>query len=53
MPDFPEFKKRILEEGHISSLSIHLGAKKMYQDLKNMFWWSGIKKYVLSLCILV
>jgi len=30
VPDVPELKKRILDEGHWSSLSIHPGAKKMY-----------------------
>jgi len=33
-----EIKKRILEEGHMSSLSIHPGATKMYRDLKRLFW---------------
>jgi len=42
--DVPELKKRILDEGHRSSLSIHLGATKMYQDLKKLFWWPGMKK---------
>lgn len=39
VPDFPELKKRILEESRRSSLSIHPEATKMYQDLKKMFWW--------------
>jgi len=42
--DVPELKKRILDEGHRSSLSIHAGATKMYQDLKRLFWWPGMKK---------
>lgn len=46
MSDLLEHKKRILEEGHMSGLSIHPGATKMYQDLKKMFWWSVIKKDV-------
>jgi len=44
VPDVPELKKRILDEGHRSSLSIHPGATKMYQDLKRLFWWPGMKK---------
>ena len=44
VPDVLELEKRILEEGHMSSLSIQLGATKMYQDLKGLFWWPGIKK---------
>jgi len=43
-----ELRKLIMEEAHKSSLSIHLGATKMYQDLKKMFWWSGMKKAVVE-----
>jgi hypothetical protein len=46
IPDIPELKKRILEEGHRSGLSIHPGATKMYQNLKKLFWWPGMKKEV-------
>jgi len=46
VPDVLELKKRILDEGHISSLSIHPGATKMYQDLKRLFWWPGMKKEI-------
>jgi len=37
--DNEELRRVILEEGHRSSLSIHPGATKMYQDLKKLFWW--------------
>ncbi|XP_057548115.1 uncharacterized protein LOC130826550 [Amaranthus tricolor] len=37
-------KKRILDEAHCTKFSVHLGGDKMYQDLKLMFWWSGMKK---------
>ncbi|XP_050918879.1 uncharacterized protein LOC127136354 [Lathyrus oleraceus] len=40
----PKLKKSILEEGHISGLGIHPRATKMYQDLKKLFWWLGMKK---------
>lgn len=46
MPNFPELKKRILEEGHMCGLSTHPGAMKMYKDLKKMFWWPGMNKDV-------
>lgn len=42
IPNKAELKKMILEESHRSSLSIHPKATKMYQDLKKIFWWSGI-----------
>jgi hypothetical protein len=37
IPDNDEMKKKILEESHRSSLSIHQGATKMYHDLKKLF----------------
>jgi len=35
--NMPELRKMILEEGHMSYLSIHPSATKMYLDLKTMF----------------
>lgn len=46
MPDVLELKTMILEESHKSSLSIHPGATKMYQDFMKIFWWPGMKKDV-------
>jgi hypothetical protein len=50
VPDDPEIKKVILDEAHMSKFSIHPGSTKMYQDLKQNFWWSNMKvdiaKYV-------
>jgi len=39
VPDDVKVKKLILEEGHKSRLSLHSGMTKMYQDLKENFWW--------------
>lgn len=46
IPDVPDLKKTILEESHRSSLSIHPRDTKMFQDLKRMFWWPGMKRDV-------
>jgi hypothetical protein len=46
VPDDVDLKRMILEESHRSNLSIHPGATKMYQDLKRLFWWSGMKREV-------
>jgi hypothetical protein len=50
VPVDPEIKKIILHEAHMSKFSIHPGSTKMYQDLKQNFWWSNMKvdiaKYV-------
>lgn len=34
----------ILTEAHKSKYSIYPGAHKMYHDLKDLYWWSGMKK---------
>ena len=41
-------KKRILEEGHRSGLIINPRATKMYQDLRKLFWWPGIRKEIVD-----
>jgi hypothetical protein len=50
VPVDPEIKKIILDEAHKSKFSIHPDSTKMYQDLKQNFWWSNmnvdIAKYV-------
>ena len=42
-PTVEEFKKKILDEGHNTPYSVHLGGNKLYKDLKQTFWWSNIK----------
>ncbi|GJU93120.1 putative reverse transcriptase domain-containing protein [Tanacetum coccineum] len=34
----------IMDEAHKSKYFVHPGADKMYYDLRDMYWWSGIKK---------
>nr|GEW80958.1 putative reverse transcriptase domain-containing protein [Tanacetum cinerariifolium] len=34
----------IMDEAHKSKYSVHLRADKIYYDLRDMYWWSGIKK---------
>ncbi|KAL5542140.1 hypothetical protein UlMin_009850 [Ulmus minor] len=41
IPDDAQFKKQLLSEVHTTPYSVHPGATKMYQDLKERFWWSG------------
>ncbi|RDX63301.1 hypothetical protein CR513_58288, partial [Mucuna pruriens] len=43
-----ELRRLILEEIHKSKLSLHLGMTKIYQDLKKMFLWLGIKREVFE-----
>jgi len=50
VPKNLDLRKQILDEAHLSRYSIHPGSNKMYQDLKQRFWWTrmkrGIAKYV-------
>nr|ABA98022.1 retrotransposon protein, putative, Ty3-gypsy subclass [Oryza sativa Japonica Group] len=40
VPDDKELKDLILTEAHQTQYSIHPGSTKMYQDLKEKFWWA-------------
>ncbi|KAK2448849.1 hypothetical protein QL285_008096 [Trifolium repens] len=46
VPDAMDLRNTILGEAHKSKLSIHPGATKMYQDLRQDFWWPGMKRDV-------
>ncbi|XP_025628608.1 uncharacterized protein [Arachis hypogaea] len=46
VPDVRDLRQSILEKAHKSRFSIHPGSTKMYQDLKTMFWWPGMKNDV-------
>ncbi|MDV3201146.1 MAG: hypothetical protein Q8877_03040, partial [Sweet potato little leaf phytoplasma] len=48
VPANQELRRTILEEAHKSKMSLHPGTTKMYQYLKKMFWWSGLKKDVAT-----
>ncbi|GKA91188.1 putative reverse transcriptase domain-containing protein [Tanacetum coccineum] len=36
----------IMDEAHKSRYSLHVRANKMYYDLRDMYWWPGMKKYI-------
>ena len=44
VPNDSEIRKLILQEAHDSPYLIHPGNTKMYLDLKDIFWWTGMKK---------
>ncbi|XP_021305542.1 uncharacterized protein LOC110431152, partial [Sorghum bicolor] len=43
VPKVPELRHQILDEAHTTRYSIHPGSNKMYQDLKQRFWWTKMK----------
>jgi hypothetical protein len=50
VPKVPELRQLILDEAHNTRFSIYPGSNKMYQDLRQRFWWTKMKieiaKYV-------
>ena len=43
VPKNEELRQQILDEAHLSRYSIHPGSTKMYQDLKQHYWWTKMK----------
>ena len=50
VPDVGELGKHILAEDHNSRYSIHLGSTKMYRDLREVYWWNGMKRDIENFC---
>ncbi|WMV30105.1 hypothetical protein MTR67_023490 [Solanum verrucosum] len=46
--DVDGLREKILEEAHGSRYSIHLGATNMYRDLREIYWWNGMKKDIVE-----
>nr|GFC62298.1 putative reverse transcriptase domain-containing protein [Tanacetum cinerariifolium] len=46
VPNDASFREALLTEAHSSPFSVHPGSTKMYHDLKQYFWWSGMKRDV-------
>ncbi|GJS11115.1 reverse transcriptase domain-containing protein [Tanacetum coccineum] len=38
----------IMDEAHMSKYSMHPGADKMYHDLRDMYWWPGMKRDIAT-----
>ena len=48
VPKIDELRNEVLHEAHHSKYTIHPGVTKMYQDMKRMYWWPGMKKDVAN-----
>ncbi|GJU78038.1 reverse transcriptase domain-containing protein [Tanacetum coccineum] len=46
IPSVGGVRKLIMDEAHTSRYSIHPGADKMYCDLRDLYWWPGMKRDV-------
>jgi hypothetical protein len=43
VPRHGHFRQTILDDAHNSAYSIHPGSTKMYLDIKEKYWWNGMK----------
>ena len=44
VPDVGELRQHILAGAQNSRYSIHPGGTKMYHDLREVYWWNGMKR---------
>ena len=44
VPMVDGLQEKIMEEAYRSKYSIHLSSTKMYHDLREVYWWEGMKK---------
>jgi ribonuclease HI len=46
VPKDHKLRRQIMDEAHLSKFSIHPGSTKMYQDLKQNFWWTRMRREI-------
>nr|GEY41465.1 hypothetical protein [Tanacetum cinerariifolium] len=45
---FGDLRALIMHESHKLKYSVHPGSDKMYQDLKNLYWWPNMKAKIAT-----
>nr|GEU93738.1 reverse transcriptase domain-containing protein [Tanacetum cinerariifolium] len=48
VPCFGDLRTLIMHESYKSKYSIHSGSYKMYQDLKQLYWWPNMKANIAT-----
>nr|GEZ66909.1 retrotransposon protein, putative, Ty3-gypsy subclass [Tanacetum cinerariifolium] len=48
VPNDVSLREALLTEAHSLPFLVHPGSTKMYHDLKQYFWWSGMKREVAT-----
>ena len=43
VPNLRDLRQKILDEAHKAKYIVHPGATKMYRDLREVYWWPGMK----------
>ena len=45
-PDVEDFRNQIAKEAYDSRCSLHPGTTKMYHDIREVYWWDGLKRNI-------
>ena len=48
VPMVDGLEERIMEVAHRSRYSINPGSSKMYKNLREVYWWNGLKKGIVE-----
>ncbi|GKD08127.1 putative reverse transcriptase domain-containing protein [Tanacetum coccineum] len=48
LPCYGDLRTLIMHESHKSKYSIHRGSNKMYQDMKQLYWWPNMKANIAT-----
>ncbi|GJT07297.1 putative reverse transcriptase domain-containing protein [Tanacetum coccineum] len=48
LPYYDDLRTLIMHESHKSKYSFHPGSDKMYQDLKQLYWWPNMKANIAT-----
>ncbi|GJT17520.1 reverse transcriptase domain-containing protein [Tanacetum coccineum] len=48
VPLIGDVRMMIMDEAYKSKYSVHPGANKMYYDLRDMYWWPGMKRDIAT-----
>nr|GFC91203.1 putative reverse transcriptase domain-containing protein [Tanacetum cinerariifolium] len=48
LPCYGDLRSVIMHESHKSRYSINPGSKKMYQDVKKLYWWPNMKANIVT-----
>nr|GFC14160.1 retrotransposon protein, putative, Ty3-gypsy subclass [Tanacetum cinerariifolium] len=48
VPSDQALREKVMTEAHSSPFIVHTGSTKMYRDLKQYFWWNGMKQDVAT-----
>ncbi|GJY84872.1 putative reverse transcriptase domain-containing protein [Tanacetum coccineum] len=48
LPCYGDLRTLVMHESHKSKYSIHPGSEKMYQDLKQLYWWPNMKANIAT-----